>query len=88
MTADAGAPLVLATGGTLVVPKVVLRADEYEGFTPDANLVSGLVPAFATAAATDGLARTGRSDFRRDDQRGDGCVASPGCAARERPVGR
>jgi Ca2+-binding RTX toxin-like protein len=60
---DAGVNVILQAGGSLIVPNITLRADEYDFVTPSMTYVPNQNPAFDAIASKDTLSRTDGSVF-------------------------
>ena len=54
----ADVPLVINPGGSVIVPNLSLRAEEYDFVAPELTYVPGVVAGFSRTAAADALERT------------------------------
>ena len=59
----ANVPLVLKQGGSVIVPNISLRADEYDLVAPEITFIPKVVPEFNAIAADDALLRTDGAAF-------------------------
>ena len=63
IAAGADVPIVLQTGGSVIVPNLSLRAEEFDFVAPELTYVPEVVPGFSRIAADDTLFRTDGGAF-------------------------